>query len=279
MVTLQFWRGLDKECLINIADVKSYKIVELGYPLLSFVSDLEISNDDICQNSKKIPHLYWGATDIQETSNLVTAKISQTLFKEIFDKRIQDDRALDLKMFEEIVISYGFEIPFHGISKLNDNGKEITCDLYRCFFIPGLTRGIIEQLCIAELHYLATNGYTIKRCANCGKLFVPKKADEKYCIRRSKEYPNMNCKQAAKYKKQLLREKGNESARIYHSIYTMMARRAKFATLPTRDQEQQALYAFTNEAAEWRSRLKSDPKLESEYVAWLNSFKKRKKQK
>lgn len=277
MVTLQFWRGLDKECLINVADTKSYKIVELGYPLLSFVSDLEI--DDICQNSKKIPHLYWGATYIQETTNPVAAKISQTLFKEIFDKMIQNDQVLDLKMFEEIVISYGFEIPFHGISKLNDNGNEITCDLYRCFFIPGLTRGIIEQLCIAELHYLATNGYTIKRCANCGKLFVPKKADEKYCIRRSKEYPNMNCKQAAKYKKQLLREKGNESARIYHSIYTMMARRAKFAPLPTRDQEQQALYAFTNEAAEWRNRLKSDPKLEPEYVAWLNSFKKRKKQK
>lgn len=276
MVTLQFWRGLDKECLINVTDVKSYKIVPLGYPLLSFVSDLEISNNAILQNSTDIPHLYWGAPSIQESTNLATAKMCQTLFREIFDARIQNDQALDLKMFEDIIISYGFEIPFHGIAKQpDDSGKEVTCDLYRCFFIPGLTRGIIEQLCIAELHYLATNGYTIKRCANCGKLFVPKKADEKYCIRRSKEYPNMNCKQAAKYKKQLLREKGNESARIYHIIYTMMARRAKIAPLSTQDQEQQALYNFVNEAEVWKNKLKSDSKIEPEYIAWLNSFKKR----
>ena len=86
----------------------------------------------------------------------------------------------------------------------------------------------------------------------------------------------MNCKQAAKYKKQLLREKGNETARIYHSIYTMMARRAKEAPPSIQGQAQQALFAFTNEAAEWREKLKSDPKIEAQYITWLNSFKKRK---
>ena len=276
MITLQFWRGYYKECLISVAEKKSYKIVELGYPLLSFISDLEISYDDFGKDSPEVNHVYWGAEEFKYDVNLPAAKMCQSMFRRIFDEKIKGNKALDLKMFEDIVISYGFEVPFHGIAKQNDNGKEITCDLYRCFFVRGLTREVIEQLCVAELHYLATNGYTIKRCANCGKLFIPKKADEKYCIRRSKEYPNMNCKQAAKYKKQILREKGNETARIYHSIYTMMARRAKEAPPSTQGQAQQALFAFTNEAAEWREKLKSDPKIEAQYITWLNSFKKRK---
>lgn len=272
MVTLQFWRGLNKECLLSVTDQKTYKIVELGYPLLSFLSDIDI---DICQESDEISHVYWGAEEIRNGANPFAAKMCQSMLRETLDARIQNDQVLDLKMFEDIAISCGFEIPSHGISKQTVNGTEIVCDLYRCFYVPGITREIIEQLCVAELHYLATNGYTIKRCANCGKLFIPKKADEKYCTRRSDEYQNMNCKQAAKYKKQVLREGKSESARLYHSIYTAMARRAKTAPLSTQSQMQEELYAFADKAADWKKRLKADPKLDPQYIAWLNSFKKR----
>ena len=54
MITLQFWRGYDKECLISVAEKKSYKIVELGYPLLSFISDLEISYYEFGKESLRI---------------------------------------------------------------------------------------------------------------------------------------------------------------------------------------------------------------------------------
>lgn len=274
MVTLQFWRGLDKECLISIAEQKTYKVVDLGYPLLSFVSDLEISNDAIGKYAS-FEHIYSGLEELKNCSNLASVKTIQSFFKQIFDERIRNGNVLDLKMFEDIVISYGFEIPFHGIAKQNNNGQEIICDTYRCFYVKGLTREIIEQLCIAELHYLATNGYTIKRCENCGKLFIPKKADEKYCSRRSNEYPRMNCKEAAKYKKQLEREKASETAKMYHSINTMLARRAKVAPLSTQKQELDILYRFRDEAVSWKKRLKSNPDIEPEYINWLQSFKKR----
>ena len=276
MVKLQFWRGLDKECLISITNQISYKTVDLGYPLLSFISDLEIDYSDIGKDSVEINHPYWGAEEIRRGSNLATAKSCQSMLRNIFNERIKDDKVLDLAMFEDIICSYNFEVPIHGIAKENINGKEITCDYYNCFYFRGLTPEVIEQLCVAELHYLATNGYAIKRCANCGKLFVPKKADEKYCIRRSEEYPSMNCKGAAKYKRQLSRERKNESTKIYHSIYTMMARRAKEAPPSTQGQEQQALFAFSNEAAEWREKSRTNPEIEAEYISWLNSFKKRK---
>lgn len=277
MVTLQFWRGFNQECLLSIADQTTYKIVALGLPLLSFVSDLDLSFNDCCENRvDKINHVYFGIEELQYGVNLFTVKNVQSFFIKIFDEKIQDGRALDLKMFEEIAIDYGFEVPFHGISKQDMDGKEVICDLYRCFYIKGFTRDIIEQLCVAELHYLTTNGYTIKRCENCGKLFIPQKADEKYCIRRSKEYPNMNCKQAAKYKKQLLRESNNESARIYHSIYTMLAKRCKDASPSSQSQAQKTLLNFADDAKEWKNRIKINPEIESEYIDWLNSFKKRK---
>lgn len=276
MVTLQFWRGHNSECLIDTSGQAVYKIAPLGYPLISFVSDLEITINDAIENPHSVSHLYWGAPYIQQTTTSYDAMICHDKFQKIFNENLQNGKSMDLKMFEDIAISNELEVPSHGIRKQEIEGKEVICDLYRCFYVKGETPNIIDQLCIAELHYLATNGYTIKRCENCGKLFVPKKADEKYCIRRSKEYPNMNCKQAAKYKKQLLRESNNESARIYHSIYTMLAKRCKDASPSSQSQAQKTLLNFADDAKEWKNRIKINPEIESEYIDWLNSFKKRK---
>ena len=95
------------------------------------------------------------------------------------------------------------------------------------------------------------------------------------CIRRSEEYQNMNCKQAAKYKKQLAREKSNETSKTYHSINTMLARRAKMALPSKQKQEQDVLYNFRNEAAAWKELIKNNPDAEDDYISWLNSYKKR----
>ena len=276
MITLQFWRGLNQEGFLSRANRTTYKLIELGYPLLSFVSDLELSPEHLCQDSADdIPHVYFGIDELRNNVNLFDVKFTQSLFIKIFNEQIQNGRVLDLEAFENISILYGLEVPFHGIIKQGFKGKEIICDYYNCFYIKGFTKGLIEQLCVAELHHLTTNGYIIKRCENCGKLFVPQKADEKYCIRRSEEYPNMNCKQAAKYKKQLLRESKNPSAKAYHSIYTMLAKRAKNAPLSEQSTAQQDLANFANEAVKWKARVKADASLESDYIAWLNSFKRR----
>lgn len=272
MVTLQFWRGHDKECIISQAKQTTYKVVGLGSPLLSFVSDLEI--DDICQTS--FPHIYAEIEELRGNVNCCTAKVIQSYFKKIFDEKIRGLHWLGLREFEEIAADYGFEVPLHGIVKQNIGGKEVTCDTYRCFYVKGLTREIIEQLCIAELHYLVTSGYVIARCEHCGKLFMPLSWSEKYCTRRSEEYPTMNCKEVAKYKKRLAREEADETLRLYHKINTRLARRAKTAPPSKQKEESDALYRFRDEAAAWKERLKCDSSLKPQYVNWLNSFEKRK---
>lgn len=266
MVILQFIRGTDWETIIDSTDShKGFKQTYIGYPLFSFVYDTVI---DILGD--KVSHLYWGASDVQIYQNNFTAQVTQQIFKKIFD-RTTTGSAMGLAEFEQAVIDFGLEVPTYSISKDKEGN---IYDSYFCFQAQD-ARSIVDQLCTAELYHLVKNGRIIKRCEHCGKLFSPQKADEKYCIRRSKEYPNKNCKEAAKYEKQLQRERSSQSARLYKSINTMLSRRAKDATLAEKERAQAALYSFRNDAVDWKEKVKKGEAQESEYITWLNSFKKR----
>lgn len=271
MISFQFYREIDQEVIIDV-ERKTYKpFPGIGYPLFAFICDAEI---DIMGHGVK--HPYWGTFDIQQ-ENLFTAKLIQTRFRTIFDS-LPDGKAMDVETFEQAMIKYGLQIPPHCIATTKDKkGNEYICDLYQCCNYPGVLNPILEQLCTAELYQLVKSGRTIKRCANCGKLFSPNKADEKYCVRLSKEYPGKNCKQAAKYKKQLQREHSSETLKLYKSINTMLCRRAMNAPLKEREHAQIILSSFRDEAYNWKRKLKSGEAQESEYIAWLNSFKKRRK--
>lgn len=72
-----------------MAEKKSYKIVELGYPLLSFISDLEISYDDFGKDSPEVNHVYWGAEEFKYDVNLPAAKMCQSMFQRIFDEKLK----------------------------------------------------------------------------------------------------------------------------------------------------------------------------------------------
>lgn len=266
MVILQFIRGTDWETIIDSTDShKGFKQTYIGYPLFSFVYDttIDISGD-------KVSHLYWGASDVQVYQNIATAQMIQRIFKKILD-RITIGSAMGLAEFERAMIDFCLEVPTYSVSADADGN---IYDSYFCFQAQD-ARSIVDQLCTAELYHLVKNGRIIKRCEHCGKLFSPQKADEKYCIRRSKEYPNKNCKEAAKYEKQLQRERSSQSARLYKSINTMLSRRARDATLLEKDQAQAALYSFRNDAVTWKNKVKKGEAQESEYITWLNSFKKR----
>lgn len=185
MVTLQFVRGMNCEMIIdNSHNPVACKETQVGYPMLSFVSDIEI--EDILVD--KINHTYWGLVDVLTAHNAYTAKRIQSLFRKIFE-RMSPGAAMDITSFERAMIDFGLEVPTYSISSfMDDYGKELICDMYFC--IPAAeSRNIIEQLCTAELYHLVKTGRVIKRCERCGNLFVPKKVDEKYCIRRSKDYP------------------------------------------------------------------------------------------
>lgn len=59
----------------------------------------------------------------------------------------------------------------------------------------------------------------------------------------------------------------------------MLSKRARDATLEKKEQAQDILYSFRDEAVIWKDKLKKGEVREEEYIEWLNSFKKRGKNK
>lgn len=267
MVILQFIRGTNWETIIDSTENrKAFKQVYAGYPLFSFVCDtiIDVSVDTVS-------HLYWGASDVQAHQNNFSAQMTQRMFKKIFD-RVPAGSAMDIVEFERAMIDFSIEVPTYSVSADTDGN---IYDSYFCFEAQE-GRSIVEQLCAAELYHLVKNGRVIKRCERCGKLFAPNRANEKYCIRKSKEHPGKNCGEAAIYEKKLQREHTSQSARLYKSINTMLGKRAKDATLAEKKQAEDTLFSFRDGAIEWKKRLKAGEVQECEYIDWLNSFKRRK---
>lgn len=266
MVNMQFFRNDNRVVLID-PDAKLYRTFPLGYLLFSFAYDADI---EIPGNNTK--HPYWGLPDVQ-TANSFSAKMCQEMFQKILSSRLQLDSPFTIESFEASMVEYGLAIPSHFIG----NASGSICDIYQCIELPGYMSPIVEQLCVAELYEIVKRGLIIKLCQNCNRPFIPKRIDEKYCIRKSTKYSNMNCKQEAKYKQQLEREHKDQCSKLYHSINTMLAKRAKDAPDNKLAQAQQTLYTFRSEADEWKQKIKTGAANETDFIDWLNSFKARKK--
>ena len=118
-----------------------------------------------------------------------------------------------------------------------------------------------------------SNEIKIKQCENCGKLFRPTKADEKYC---SRIIDGVSCKQDAsrKVRRETLAKKPHQKQ--YNSINTMLAYKLKRKNLTEAEKAQ-----YKNELADFRLKalclrnevVKGNKTIE-DYVNFLNSFKK-----
>lgn len=145
-------------------------------------------------------------------------------------------------------------------------------DLHCNFEIQGFA-----DLALVSAYLVLKSGRTLKRCAHCGCLFSPSRVGEIYCNRISPEDTAKTCKEAAKYQKQLARERASESGRIYKSINTMLAAKIDYAKTPEdADKRRAELFAFRDKAKWWREEIKRGAAKETDYIAFLNSFKKRK---
>ena len=126
------------------------------------------------------------------------------------------------------------------------------------------------DLALIILSVLLKNGRILKRCSWCGNWFSPNRIGEQYCMRTAPGEARKSCKEAAKYEKQLKRERTSESGRIYKSVSTMLAARAERKDI-TRDEVED----FRDEAKKWRTLVKQGKRTEAEYIEFLNSYKKR----
>ncbi len=120
----------------------------------------------------------------------------------------------------------------------------------------------LMDVLVAIIYEILKCGKIFKKCENCGKWFVPVKTDEKYCSRKSPQYPQHNCKEAVKYIKQLEREKERPVQYLYKKVYNTIYNKG----------DTKALNGFMNAATEWKEKIKSGEKSTEDYVEWLNGF-------
>lgn len=119
---------------------------------------------------------------------------------------------------------------------------------------------------------------TLVRCKQCGCFFSPSRAGELYCNRVSLSSKKQTCKDAAKYEKQIAREKASESGKVYKVVSNSLSRRYR----DERNEELKQFYwneceKFRTEAAKFKDSVKCGRRAEQEYIAFLDSYRLRKK--
>ena len=111
----------------------------------------------------------------------------------------------------------------------------------------------------------------IKKCQNCGKLFIPKKRDAMYCEKISPQYDNKTCKQAMDVIKK--NEALNDPIKrlhknVYNTLYTSSANNSK--------ENEKILKSFIKQNKVKQSKYDKGLITTEEYASWLRSFYKRK---
>lgn len=132
----------------------------------------------------------------------------------------------------------------------------------------------LSDLALVSALAVLKSAKTLIRCKNCGCFFSPSRAGEIYCSRTAPGKKKQTCKEAAKYEKQLARERASESGKIYKSVYTVLHRRY----INEANKERQERYRcerddFMARAATFREQIKLNERTENEYIDFLNSFR------
>ena len=138
----------------------------------------------------------------------------------------------------------------------------------------------LADFILISLHELFLAGKTIKKCEICGKFFIPKRADAKYCNGLYPGANNRTCQEEGKLRKQNERFRLSEPKRMYRSIAEMM--RGKISNLEAegKNEEANALYKefveFQDKNKEFKDKCGRYEISELEYIEWLSSFYRRK---
>lgn len=125
---------------------------------------------------------------------------------------------------------------------------KVTCvnDIYNLLNIED--KGHVLVLLLGIIVTDINQKYVVKRCKNCGKLFIPyKKNDALYCDRISPQNSSMTCKRYSSQQPQ------SSSSKLYKKIYMKKSVRAK---------RHKDNFTITNEFENWKSQV---DKLRADY--------------
>ena len=242
-------------------------------------------NEGLSQKATTILELY------NEFFQTTTIKFANWIFfKKFFNIRFngKDDEIHALKNRRSLE-SYEFDNPLRSsLDHLKNRVKE---DAVKDFAIKAkeltnnfkdLDVNIIKTTTIntsADLlifvidHTFANNNKAlIKKCSNCNKYFVTKKADTKYCDRPSPQYPEKSCKNAADLILKNKKATQDEVYSTYKKIYNLYRNKVN----STIDDEKNHLAEeefeiFKEKNSSWKEKYKNGNVTEEKYLEWLRS--------
>jgi hypothetical protein len=266
----------------NLGDIGSLSndlkegLIDLGYlKKLDINSFPDLVNQTSFWNYKCLQSIIDECINNQDFFKLITSNRSPlSLFGFGSEPISKTEQINDLKfesMFRQSVT------PGNIVQKINEANHN---DLYSKPEINEYDISDVEDFILSSISFVLDMGYTFRKCANCSNYFIPEnKSDTKYCDRKSPQYPHLSCKEAAKYIKQLEREKSNSTERLRKSIYNTLRNRLD-SKKALEDENfynkcSDDLKNFTTNAAKWKSNIELGKKSEKQYISWLNSFKKR----
>lgn len=263
--------------------------------ILEFIDNLSKDNSTI---KEKISNIYFRNKNIDIDKEIVKDKSSTILdmYFSMFDvDYINKD---NWKLFSMIS---NLETP-RKLTKYTMNNKIIDNDgiLSSCIKNNTIDRAKVKQVYNAFLddkkslinisfNYLCNNSkdlmnviiqnifdrksnVVIKRCENCGKLYIPKKLDTKYCDRISPQFNDKTCKQAMDIIKKS--EALNDPIkRLYKNIYNTLY----ISYSNNKNKESKKLFNdFVRDSKIKDLEYKKGIISQEDYDNWLRSFYKRK---
>ena len=128
-------------------------------------------------------------------------------------------------------------------------------------------KNIVPTLYMELFELTMVDNIEIKRCKNCGKLFVPEnRSDELYC---SNIFENeRTCKEVGPFRfKQKLMEENND-LKVYRNVYQKLLLRTR--RNPLNEDYEKAFLKFKKENAELKDKINKGEITQEEYMKWLN---------
>lgn len=133
----------------------------------------------------------------------------------------------------------------------------------------------IAMACSASLFEILKCKCQIKKCANCGKYFIPfNRSDSIYCDRQSPQDKLKNCKEYGAQRTYLENLKNNEAAHLYRNIY--MSKQMLVKRNPDISEYKLDFENYKVRATQFKSDVKTGIKTEAEYIEWLKGIKEKK---
>ena len=143
--------------------------------------------------------------------------------------------------------------------------------------MPLCTNGVVIQteslndFVASSIFYFSRN-LKFKRCANCGRFFVPlSRSDEIYCDQPSPQDKSSSCKKYGTERLWYDKLKQDEAAKLSRNVY--MAKQMLAKRNPDIVGYRKMFDYFKTERKKWEISVKSGVKSKEEYIRWLNEMK------